>query len=208
MNVDLGIAIVVIVLLVIALGFALFARRPAVSVGIDPAEHERQLQVLRDEHDELLSRVRDDAANFELRWAEREAAWRQENMAYRHDLEVEYVAKKRADARLTAERSRTALVAKVAEHMTPYLAGFPFNPKDARHWGEVFDFLVYVGLEESGGTHIDEVVFLEVKTRRTGPRVTNRRERALREVLKAGRVRYQVWVPDLNGAKEITVGDD
>jgi predicted Holliday junction resolvase-like endonuclease len=200
--------LVIVCLLVISLGIALFGRfhpaaAPSVNVGIDPVLHEQQLKALRDDYDNLLSQVRDDEANFELRWQEREAEWSRQMDEFRHGVELEYTAKKRADAKLTAQRSRTALVAKIAEHMAPYLAGFPYDPKNARHWGEVFDFLVYDGLEESGGERIETVIFLEVKTKRSGPRVTNKRERALREALKAGRVRYEVWVPDVSEAKEI-----
>lgn len=112
----------------------------------------------------------------------------------RSKLELEFAQRKREEAKKTAQRSRTALVAKVAEHMAPYLAGFPYNPKEVRHWGEIFDFLVLDGLENG---KIAEIVFLEVKTSRSGGRVSNPREKLLRDAVEGGRVRYEVWVPDV-----------
>lgn len=123
--------------------------------------------------------------------------------ALRHEaLERTFAERKREEARLTAERSRTALVAKIGEHFAPLLEGFPYNFKDARHVGELVDFIVYDGLEDG---KIREVVFLEVKTKRSGGRVSNKRERMLRDAIQAGRVRYDVFVPDTNGAKDIDI---
>lgn len=120
----------------------------------------------------------------------------------RHDLELEFSEKKRTEARATAARSRTALVAKISEHIAPLLAGFPYNFKEARWFGEIFDFLVFEGLEEG---YIRNVVFVEVKTRRSGSRVSNPRERMLKDAIEGGRVRYEVFVPDVRDAKATNV---
>lgn len=117
---------------------------------------------------------------------------------FRAELELEFAKKKQANARDTTARSRASLVAKIGEHFAPLLEGFPYNFKDARHVGEIFDFLVYDGLEDG---EIREIVFLEVKTKRSGARITNPREKMLRDAIAAGRVRYDVFVPDTGGAK-------
>lgn len=113
-------------------------------------------------------------------------------------LEAEWHAKKRTDRQVSNQLSRAALLAKIAEHMGPLIPGFPYPLKEVRHIGEVFDFLVYEGLEQvdKDGGEIS-IVFLEVKTSATGRtrRVTNPREKALRNAVKAGRVRYEVWQP-------------
>lgn len=121
-----------------------------------------------------------------------------EMQAYRQSIDAEYALQKRKDAEATAARSRTALVAKIAEHFAPLLANFEYNFKDARHIGELVDFIVYDGLEEG---YIKHVVFLEVKTRKSGTRVTNPRERLLKEAIDAGRVRYDVYIPPVDEAK-------
>lgn len=160
---------------------------------------------------ESTADLRNEIAELNKRFGEQEAAHRAklatvqqqaiiDMQQMRSELELEFASRKRAAAKDTAARSRVALVAKIAEHMTPLLAGFPYNPKDARHWGEIFDFLVFDGLEDG---EIRRVVFLEVKTRRSGSRVTNPREKLLKAAIDAGRVSYEVFVPDTAKAKEL-----
>lgn len=117
---------------------------------------------------------------------------------FRAALELEFAQRKREEAKATAARSRVSLVAKISEHMAPMFANFPYNLKEVRHVGEIFDFLVFEGLEDG---RIERVVFLEVKTKKSGARVTNPRERMLRDAVRAGRVAYEVYVPDTGDAK-------
>jgi predicted Holliday junction resolvase-like endonuclease len=119
----------------------------------------------------------------------------------RHAMELEFEKRKRELRRQNAAASRIALVAKIAEHMAPLLRGFKYNPKDARHIGELVDYIVYDGLEDG---EIRNVVFLEVKTKRGAARVTNPREKLLMDAINAGRVSYEVFVPDVNDAKGTT----
>jgi predicted Holliday junction resolvase-like endonuclease len=109
-------------------------------------------------------------------------------------LRTEFAEQKRTDRQRSNMLSRSALLAKIAEHMGPLIPGFPYDLKECRHVGEVFDYLVYEGLESGG--EID-VIFLEIKSSATGRvrRVTNPREKALRDAIKDGRVYYKVWQP-------------
>lgn len=174
---------------------------PISVVGLVSQEaHEARVTELSGEIAELNTKLVSREGDWSQRWDAREAEWQAELTRFQTDLRLEYAKTKQADARATAKRSRAMLVAMIAEHMAPLLDGFPFNPKDARHWGETFDFLVYDGLEETG--RIENVVFLEVKTKKSGPRVRNRRERALLEAIRAGRVKYQVWAPKVDAIKE------
>jgi len=112
----------------------------------------------------------------------------------RQQLEAEFHERKGTDRAVSNLRSRAALLAKVQEHLGPLIPGFPYPLKEVRHVGEIFDFLVYDGLEAGGEISI---VFLEVKTSASGRtrRVTNPREKLLRDAIAAGRVRYEVWQP-------------
>lgn len=150
---------------------------------IDDTErtHAAELQTVKDLHTSEVN---------EMRLAQ-QLAFRE----LRHELELKYATSRRADRQASNARSRTALVAKIAEHMAPYLAGFPYNPKEARHIGEIVDFIVYEGIED-GPTADVSVVFLEVKTKANG-RVSNPREKQVRAAIKAGRVRYEVFVPQV-----------
>jgi len=87
------------------------------------------------------------------------------------------------DIRADAIRRSSAVVSgKVSEHLAPYMAGFPYNPKDARFLGTPIDFLVFDGMSDDD---VREVVFLEVKTR--GSSLTTR-ERRVRDARMALRV--------------------
>jgi predicted Holliday junction resolvase-like endonuclease len=159
-------------------------------------EAEKAIEKMIDEHATELQRLRDehDADNHELEEAYANAA-----VEFRHQLELQFERQKREDRKQSNARSRTSLVAKISEHMAPYFPGFPYNPKEVRHFGEVFDFIVYDGIEEG---RIRNIVFLEVKTSGRG-RVTNPREKLLREAIKAGRIKYEVFVPQM----EVIEGD-
>jgi predicted Holliday junction resolvase-like endonuclease len=90
------------------------------------------------------------------------------------------------DIRADAIRRSSAVVSgKVSEHLAPYMAGFPYNPKDARFLGTPIDFLVFDGMSDDD---VREVVFLEVKTR--GSNLTTR-ERRVRDAVLAGRVSWK-----------------
>lgn len=162
---------------------------------------------------EVLDKLHQDIANLNAQIGEEKAIHRAKLVEVqsqaiadvtqaRNDLQLEFAEKKSTAAKATAARSRTALVAKISEHIAPLLKGFPYNFKEARWFGEIFDFLVLEGLEDG---YIRNVVFVEVKTRRSGSRVTNPRERMLKDAIEGGRVRYEVFVPDVRDAKAANV---
>ena len=83
------------------------------------------------------------------------------------------------------KQSRAVLGGLVGEQIAPLLPGFPFDPGDCRFIGKPVDFIVFKGMN---GRDIDEVIFLEVKSG-SNPALTGQ-ERHLREVVRAGRVRW------------------
>ena len=85
------------------------------------------------------------------------------------------------------ERSAAVTAGKVHEQLVPHLAGFEFNPKDARFLGSPVDFLVFDGLAEGS---LGRIVFLEVKT---GAATLSPRERQVKEAVLAGRVEWREW---------------
>jgi predicted Holliday junction resolvase-like endonuclease len=169
------------------------------SIAIEPTEAEQSqllslgetiaslTKQLAEKEEERKSDVAHVIADAESMLAER-------TEALTHQLRAEFAETRRQDNARSNLASRGALLAKVMEHIGPLLPGFPYPLKEVRHVGEIFDFLVYEGLESGGEV---TVIFLEVKTSSTGRkrRVTNPRERALREAIRHGRVRYEVWQP-------------
>lgn len=81
-------------------------------------------------------------------------------------------------------RSRAVLTGQIGEQLAPYFPGFPSDPADARFLGKPVDFIVFSGA--SSGS-IKEVLFVEVKT---GDARISAPERALKEAVQAGRVRW------------------
>ena len=88
------------------------------------------------------------------------------------------------------QRSQAVTVGKITEHLVPHLPNFNFNPKDARFIGSPIDFLIFDGLNDEDEGQLREVVFLEIKT---GNSALTRRERLVRDAIKAGRVRWMEW---------------
>jgi predicted Holliday junction resolvase-like endonuclease len=94
------------------------------------------------------------------------------------------------------QRSQSVTTGKIVEHLVPHLPNFNFNPKDARFIGSPVDFVVFDGLNDEDEDQIRNVVFIEVKT---GMSALTRRERLVRDAIKAGRVRWVEW----NASREL-----
>ena len=88
------------------------------------------------------------------------------------------------------QRSQAVTVGKVTEHLVPHLPNFQFNPKDVRFIGSPVDFIIFDGLNEEEENQVREVVFLEIKT---GASALTRRERLVRDAIKAGSVKWMEW---------------
>ena len=99
----------------------------------------------------------------------------------------EYITAREKEIRKDAIARSTAVVkGKVAEQYALY--DLPYNPRDARFLGSPIDFLIFDGLTEGD---LERVVFLEVKTGKTG-RLT-KRERQVRDIIDEMVVEYEVY---------------
>jgi predicted Holliday junction resolvase-like endonuclease len=85
------------------------------------------------------------------------------------------------------EQSRAVLMGQVAEHFAPVLPGFDYHPKDARFIGQPVDYVIYEGLTEGAGEL--NIVFCEIKT---GQSTLSATEKAIRQAVRSGRVRFEV----------------
>ena len=159
----------------------------------DPTSMKYQL----DQANERVAELQRKVVDAERHYSELKIGLADRLAEERQAMRAEFAEAKRKEAELTAKRSRDALVGKISEHLSPLVPGFPYNLKEVRHVGEMFDFLVYRGLEAG---RIEEVVFLEVKSGPGGRK--NPRERMLRDAIDGRRVRYSVFIPELAGAKE------
>lgn len=82
------------------------------------------------------------------------------------------------------KRSRAVLGGQLAEQVAPWLPGFPCDPQDARFVGKPVDFVAFSGASRG---EVDEILFIEVKS---GRAALSGVERALRDAVKEGRVRW------------------
>ncbi|MDX2031812.1 MAG: Holliday junction resolvase-like protein [Blastocatellia bacterium] len=88
------------------------------------------------------------------------------------------------------QRSQSVTLGKITEHLVPHLPNFNYNPKDARFIGSPIDFVVFDGLSDEQEGQIREIVFIEIKT---GAATLSRRERLVRDAVRAGRVKWIEW---------------
>ena len=155
--------------------------------------HERELEVVlaRAQREALLQ-----AHDRFQQWCEQEllvSRREQQDLAVREArrLLAEWKTEQEKQIRQDAiQRSQAVTVGKVTEHLVPHLPNFNFNPKDARFIGSPIDFIIFDGLNDDEENQICEVVFLEIKT---GTSTLTRRERMVRDAIKAGRVRWMEW---------------
>lgn len=81
-------------------------------------------------------------------------------------------------------RSRAVLTGQIGEQLAPYFPAFPCDPADARFIGKPVDFIAFPGLAEGNPR---EVLLVEVKS---GDARLSAAERAIRDAIEAGRVRW------------------
>lgn len=146
----------------------LLARHVALHVQLN-RRVERELAAWRERELDGLRSELQRAAQTEARGLL--ARWRAE-----HEAEI------RSDA---VRRSAAVVAGKVTEHLAPYLADFPYDPKDVRFLGTPVDLIVFDGL--SAGA-LEQIVFVEIKT---GASSLSSRERRVREAVQAGRVSWE-----------------
>jgi len=82
------------------------------------------------------------------------------------------------------KRSRAVLTGQIGEQLAPFFPGFPCDPADTRFLGKPVDFIAFAGASTGA---IKEVLFVEVKT---GDARLSGQERALKEAVQEGRVRW------------------
>lgn len=122
----------------------------------------------------------------DLRHEQRELAVREANARL-----VEWKQEQEKQIRQDAiQRSQQVTTGKVAEQLVPYLPNFNYNPKDARFIGSPIDFVIFDGLNDEAVEQIRNVIFIEIKT---GASALTKRERLVRDAIKAGRVKWVEW---------------
>jgi len=99
---------------------------------------------------------------------------------------VVFLKKIKTHRKSAVQKSRSVLLGQVSEQIAPLLPNFPYNYKDVMFMGKWVDYIVFDWLSE---WNVDQVVFLEVKTGRSG---LNKNERMIKNAIERGNVEYEV----------------
>lgn len=94
------------------------------------------------------------------------------------------------------ERSKIVNKGLISQEMVPLMPGFPYEFKDARRATHPLDYVVFNGMSDGD---LKEVIFLEIKTGKTNGLTPN--ERQIKKAVDAGRVRYEIFNPDIQAGK-------
>jgi|Deesub1362B_J571_1020462.scaffolds.fasta_scaffold00217_35 predicted Holliday junction resolvase-like endonuclease len=143
---------------------------------------------------ELRGRIEQRARQIFEEWKEREleSASTEKAKILFEEWKQKYEKEIRRDA---IEKSKATITGKITEHLTPYLPGFNYNPKDARFIGSPIDLIVFDGLDEG---ELRKIVFVEVKT---GKSKLSKRERIIRDTINKNRVEWEVLRFERTGAE-------
>jgi predicted Holliday junction resolvase-like endonuclease len=108
-------------------------------------------------------------------------------------LRLEHASEVELATRRSVNQSRSTLKGQIAEQMAPLLAGFAYEPADARFLGDPIDYVVFRGRTRFGDPEQDldglEVVLLEIKQ---GQSKLSPIQRAIADAVEAGRVRFEI----------------
>ena len=109
-------------------------------------------------------------------------------MEFQKQLEIEIKqAKKRAN-----DAQRNVLKGQIGEHLTPFIADFPYNPSECRFLGKPIDYVIFHNLHacSEGFVSIEEVLIIiaEVKT---GNAKLNARQKILRQAIENGQFAFK-----------------
>lgn len=88
---------------------------------------------------------------------------------------------------VSERKSKEVRLGAIAETLTPFLNGFPYNPKNLRALGSPID---YIAFEE------DEIVLLEVKS---GDSTLSKKQKDIRKMVEEGKVRFETHRIDSKG---------
>ena len=85
------------------------------------------------------------------------------------------------------EKSRQVLGGQFTEQLAPYLPDFKYSPTEVRFVGKPIDFIVFKGMDNKD---IKEVVFVEVKSGKSGLSTVERR---LRDAIKEKKISWEEY---------------
>ncbi|GEM_PF-1572445 len=107
-------------------------------------------------------------------------------------------------ARQTAiKQSKTTIRAQVSEEVLPLFSEFPYNIGDLKLFGKPIDYVCFEGMNEFRDGNKEKeitIIFADVKT---GKAVKSPVQRAIKNAIDNGRIRFEEWRIDENNKLKI-----
>ena len=83
---------------------------------------------------------------------------------------------------ISQKKSSEVRLGQISEHFAPLLKDFPYDTKNVRFLGSPIDLILF-------DIDNNRIIFIEVKT---GKSAQSKKQRQIRDIIKAGNVEYQV----------------
>ena len=83
---------------------------------------------------------------------------------------------------ISQKKSSEVRLGQISEHFAPFLKDFPYDTKNIRFLGSPIDLILF-------DIDNNRIIFIEVKT---GKSSQTKKQRQIRDIIKAGNVEYQV----------------
>jgi predicted Holliday junction resolvase-like endonuclease len=114
--------------------------------------------------------------------------WIRDNAKHAKDLRYA-----REDA---VKKSRATIEGQTYEQLAPILPDWKYTPSDCKFMSAPVDYIVFSGLSTNT---VEEIIILEIKTGDSQPTA---RQRSIRDAIKNGKVRYEVY--RIKDGREVT----
>lgn len=98
----------------------------------------------------------------------------------RESTELYSTLKEKYDRIVSKKKSEEVRMGAIAETLTPFLKGFPYNPKNLKALGNPID---YVSFEN------DQITFIEVKS---GNSKLTKKQKDIKKLVGSGKVKFEV----------------
>jgi predicted Holliday junction resolvase-like endonuclease len=104
-------------------------------------------------------------------------------------LNREWIINREKSTRAEAVKQSGATIrGNITQHLIPYFPDFAWNPRDVRFLGTPVDLVVFSGLSEKD--ELDSIVFIEVKTGKTGS-LSESQKKVKRYLEQGGKVTFE-----------------
>jgi len=98
-------------------------------------------------------------------------------------------------------RSRNTIRGIATEHLAPLIQK-EYNAKDFRHLGDPVDYIVFDGLSDILDRKTNEIITIVLLDIKTGNSRLNKVQRRIRDAVKEGKVKFEIYNPDKQQSSE------